>query len=58
MGFLQIAKNILENISPVDGKILTKIPRSNEKDIDLAIEAAKKGLNNLNIHQLLKEVLY
>ena len=33
----------IENISPVDGKLLTKIPRSNEKDIDLAIKAAKKG---------------
>ncbi|AXK49443.1 aldehyde dehydrogenase [Aliarcobacter trophiarum LMG 25534] len=32
-----------ENISPVDGKFLTKIPRSNEKDIDLAIATAKKG---------------
>ena len=37
------SKEYVENISPVDGKILTKIPRSNEKDIDLAIEAAKKG---------------
>lgn len=33
----------IENISPVDGKLLTKIPRSNEKDVDLAAEAAKKG---------------
>ena len=33
----------IENISPVDGKLLTKIPRSNEKDVDLAVEAAKKG---------------
>lgn len=33
----------IENISPVDGKLLTKIPRSNEKDVNLAVEAAKKG---------------
>ncbi|RBQ27450.1 aldehyde dehydrogenase family protein [Arcobacter sp. CECT 9188] len=38
-----ISGEYFENISPVDGKPLTKIPRSNEKDIDLAIEAAKKG---------------
>ncbi|QKF58561.1 aldehyde dehydrogenase family protein [Aliarcobacter lanthieri] len=38
-----ISGEYFENISPVDGKALTKIPRSNEKDIDLAIEAAKKG---------------
>ena len=37
------SKEYIQNISPVDGKILTKIPRSNEKDVDLAIEAAKKG---------------
>lgn len=38
-----ISGEYVENISPVDGKLLTKIPRSNEKDVDLAIEAAKKG---------------
>lgn len=32
-----------ENISPVDGKLLTKIPRSNEKDVELAIQAAKNA---------------
>ncbi|GAB1465469.1 hypothetical protein MASR2M54_09690 [Aliarcobacter cryaerophilus] len=48
----------IENISPVDGKLLTKIPRSNEKDVDLAVEAAKKVLKSLSIHRLLKEVLY
>lgn len=36
----------VDNISPVDGKLLTRIPRSNEKDIDLAIEAAKKGFES------------
>jgi len=37
------SKEYIQNISPVDGKVLTKTPRSNEKDVDLAIAAAKKG---------------
>ena len=28
-----------DNISPVDGEVLTKIPRSNEADVDLAVAA-------------------
>ncbi|MDH3493992.1 MAG: aldehyde dehydrogenase [Acidobacteriota bacterium] len=32
-----------DNISPVDGKVFTKIPRSTEKDIDLALDAAHKA---------------
>ena len=32
-----------ENTSPVDGQILTKIPRSNKKDINLAVAAATKA---------------
>ena len=36
----------IENISPVDGKLLTKIPRSNEKDVELAIQAAKKAFES------------
>jgi len=36
------SKEYIQNISPVDGKVLTKTPRSNEKDVDLAIAAAKK----------------
>ncbi|MCT7562735.1 aldehyde dehydrogenase family protein [Aliarcobacter butzleri] len=35
-----------DNISPVDGKLLTKIPRSNEKDVELAIQAAKKAFES------------
>ncbi|WP_419774620.1 aldehyde dehydrogenase family protein [Halarcobacter sp.] len=30
-----------ENISPVDGEVLTKIPRSNEQDVEAAVQAAK-----------------
>ena len=32
--------NYFENISPVDGNVMAKVAQSNEKDIDLAIEAA------------------
>nr|VFK57943.1 MAG: aldehyde dehydrogenase [Candidatus Kentron sp. TUN] len=32
-----------EDTSPVDGTVITKIPRSNAKDIDLAVEAAWKA---------------
>ena len=32
-----------DNISPVDGKVLTKVPRSNEKDVETAILAADKA---------------
>ena len=32
-----------DNISPVDGSVMTKIPRSNSKDIDLAVKAAGKA---------------
>ena len=32
-----------ENISPVDGKVFTKIPRSSVEDIELALDAAHKA---------------
>lgn len=32
-----------DNISPVDGTLLTQIPRSTTADVDLAVEAAKKA---------------
>ncbi|RXJ54585.1 aldehyde dehydrogenase family protein [Candidatus Marinarcus aquaticus] len=35
-----------ENISPVDGEVLTKIPRSNEEDVELAIQAANKAFES------------
>ena len=35
-----------DNISPVDGDVLTKIPRSNEEDVELAIAAAKEGFKS------------
>lgn len=41
-----ISGEYFENISPIDGKPLTRIPRSNEKDVDLAVAAAKKGFES------------
>ncbi|QKF83126.1 aldehyde dehydrogenase family protein [Halarcobacter ebronensis] len=35
-----------ENISPVDGDVLTRIPRSNEEDVELAIQAAKTAFES------------
>jgi aldehyde dehydrogenase len=35
-----------DNISPVDGEVLTKIPRSNEEDVELAIQAAKTAFES------------
>ena len=32
-----------ENVSPVDGKVFTKIPRSSVEDIELALDAAHKA---------------
>ncbi len=32
-----------DNISPVDGTVIAKVPRSNGKDIDLAVQAAWKA---------------
>ncbi|PHO10738.1 aldehyde dehydrogenase [Malaciobacter canalis] len=32
-----------DNTSPVDGEVLTRIPRSNEEDVELAVSAAKKA---------------
>ena len=37
-----------ENISPVDGKPFTKIARSNEKDIEAALDAAHKAAKGWN----------
>ena len=35
--------NYFDNTSPVDGSLLAKVPQSNSKDIDLAVEAAGKA---------------
>ncbi|MGE8523040.1 MAG: aldehyde dehydrogenase family protein, partial [Acinetobacter pseudolwoffii] len=32
-----------DNISPVDGKVFTKVPRSSVEDIELALDAAHKA---------------
>ncbi|MDN5077169.1 aldehyde dehydrogenase family protein [Aliarcobacter butzleri] len=41
-----VSGEYFDNISPVDGKLLTKISRSNEKDVELAIQAAKKAFES------------
>ena len=35
-----------DNISPVDGELLTRIPRSNEADVEAAILAADKAFKS------------
>ncbi len=37
-----------ENISPVDGKVFTKVPRSSAEDIELALDAAHKAKASWN----------
>src|SRR6056297_3144440 len=37
-----------ENISPIDGKPFTKVARSNEKDIELALDAAHEAATEWN----------
>ena len=37
-----------EDTSPVDGSVVTRIPRSNAKDIDLAVKAAWKAAASWN----------
>lgn len=32
-----------DNVSPVDGEVLTRIPRSNEQDVEAAVQAAKEA---------------
>ena len=41
-----ISGEYFDNISPVDGKLLTRIPRSNEKDCEAAILAADKAFQS------------
>lgn len=37
-----------DNISPVDGKVFTKVPRSSAEDIELALDAAHKAKTTWN----------
>ncbi|MCO8062913.1 aldehyde dehydrogenase family protein, partial [Acinetobacter lwoffii] len=37
-----------DNISPVDGKVFTKVPRSSVEDIELALDAAHKAKEQWN----------
>ncbi len=40
------SEEYFENVSPVDGEVLTRIPRSNEEDVELAIQAANKAFES------------
>lgn len=40
-----ISGHTLEVRSPVDGKVFDHIPRSDARDIDLAVRAARAALN-------------
>ena len=35
-----------DNLSPVDGELLTKIPRSSTADVDAAVAAAKAAIDS------------
>ncbi|WP_286834121.1 aldehyde dehydrogenase family protein, partial [Acinetobacter sp. UBA3132] len=37
-----------DNISPVDGKVFTKVPRSSVEDIELALDAAHNAKEQWN----------
>lgn len=43
-----IGGEYFDNISPVDGKAFTKVARSNEKDIEMALDAAHKAAPEWN----------
>jgi aldehyde dehydrogenase len=41
-----ISGEYFDNVSPVDGEVLTRIPRSNEEDVESAVAAAKKAFES------------
>lgn len=41
-----ISGQYFDNLSPVDGKVLTKVPRSNEADVEAAVNAADKAFQS------------
>jgi aldehyde dehydrogenase len=41
-------REYFDNVSPVDGKAFTKIPRSSAEDIELALDAAHKAKASWN----------
>ncbi|MBE0497136.1 MAG: aldehyde dehydrogenase family protein, partial [Campylobacterales bacterium] len=43
-----------DNLSPVDGELLTKIPRSTTADVDLAVAAAKKAFESYGLTSVIE----
>ncbi len=41
-----LSGNFIDNINPATGEVVGQIPDSNEKDVNIAVEAAKKALVN------------
>lgn len=44
-----LSGNFIENINPATGEVVGQIPDSNEKDVNIAVEAAKKAYKNWSI---------
>lgn len=44
-----LSGNFIDNINPATGEIVGQIPDSNEKDVNIAVEAAKKAFVNWSI---------
>lgn len=50
--------NYFDNISPVTGESYAKIPKSTQKDVDLAVEAAQKAQVEWGKNHYLKDHSY
>jgi aminomuconate-semialdehyde/2-hydroxymuconate-6-semialdehyde dehydrogenase len=44
-----LSGNFIDNINPATGEVVGQIPDSNEKDVNIAVEAAKKAFVNWSI---------
>lgn len=44
-----LSGNFIDNINPATGEVAGQIPDSNEKDVNIAVEAAKKAFKNWSI---------
>lgn len=47
-----LSGNFIDNINPATGEVVGQIPDSNEKDVNIAVEAAKKAFKNWSITSL------
>lgn len=44
-----LSGNFIDNINPATGEVVGQIPDSNERDVNIAVEAAKKAFKNWSI---------